>query len=304
LNLSKEIFSTLAYFEIFKYPLSEAELYTFLQHNTISFDEFSKQARIVSAEPDSLFCKQDGYYMIKPADGKVDARLQKEKHAGKFWKIARFMTALIARFPFVRAVMITGSLSKNCADSNSDLDFMVICAKNRLWISKSLLMLFKKLFLFNSYKYFCINYFIAEDCLEITDRNIFTATELATVKIAYNTELVMKFINANSWVRNYLPNYKSGDPLCHSPAFSPAEKQSYLQRFLEKLFPQALAEKLNIKLMKVYIDHYRRKYCNLPDEEFNDMFNFSVGISRTHPGNMQKKILDMYNLILDNYNIK
>jgi predicted nucleotidyltransferase len=98
------------------------------------------------------------------------------------WKLAGIVTHVIKRFPFVRGVFVTGSLSKNSSDSSSDLDFMVITRKGRLWIARTLLMLFKKIFLLNSYKYFCINFLLSEDNLEIEDKNVFTATEVMTVK--------------------------------------------------------------------------------------------------------------------------
>src|SRR5207253_11478070 len=128
-------------------------------------------------------------------------RIEKEKHSKKMWRMAAMMTHIIKRFPFVRAVMITGSLSKNSSDKRSDLDFMIITEPKRLWIARTILMLFKKIFLFNSYKYFCLNYYITSDNLEIEEKNIFTATEIAYVKATYNTRLMEDFIKANMWIK-------------------------------------------------------------------------------------------------------
>ena len=88
---------------------------------------------------------------------------------------------LIFHFPFTRAIMISGSLSKNYADEASDVDYFIIVKPGRLWIARTLLIIYKRIFLMNSKKYFCVNYFIDEDHLEIEEKNLFTAVELTTL---------------------------------------------------------------------------------------------------------------------------
>ena len=57
---------------------------------------------------------------------------------------AKWGASIIAAFPFVRAVGISGSLSKQYADENSDIDYFIITAANRLWIAKNLPAYFQK----------------------------------------------------------------------------------------------------------------------------------------------------------------
>ena len=57
---------------------------------------------------------------------------------------------------------------------------MIITAPHRLWVGKDLLMLFKKIVLFNSKNIFVLNYFIASDNMNIEERNIYTLTEIVT----------------------------------------------------------------------------------------------------------------------------
>ena len=92
----------------------------------------------------------------------------------------------IKRFPFVRAVFLSGELSKNISSDDGDIDFMIVTEKNRLWICRTLLTFFKKIFLFNQKKYLCINYFVDEEHLHLPKKNIFTATEIAHVKPLFN----------------------------------------------------------------------------------------------------------------------
>ena len=80
------------------------------------------------------------------------------------------MTKFISKFPYVRAILLSGSISKGYMDKDSDVDYFIITQPNRLWVTRLLLMLFKKIFLFNSRKVFCINYFVDSEKLEIEEK--------------------------------------------------------------------------------------------------------------------------------------
>lgn len=295
--------SVLLYYDIFSYPLKADELYTFLPINSVSKDDLIKYSDELSGRSYPPFRKKDGYYILEPIQGKIETRLLREEYSRRMWKVARIITALIKRFPFVRAVMITGSLSKGSSDKKSDLDFMVITSHNRLWICRTLLMLFKKIFLLNSYKYFCINYFISEKELEIKDKNIFTATEIATVRIAYNTELVHRFIKTNRWIKSFFPNYELCGEFTHKAGFEVTNRRSLLQKIAEKIFPEIISDKINLKLMNYFMKHIETKYANYSEEERKSMFSVELNVSRTHPGNMQTRILNIYSSKLREYDL-
>jgi hypothetical protein len=67
--------------------------------------------------------------------------------------------------------------------------------------------MYKRLFLKGSHKHFCVNYFIDEDHLEIEEKNLFTATELATVLPLYGSQQYTKLIKTNRWLKSFFPNY-------------------------------------------------------------------------------------------------
>ena len=219
------------------------------------------------------------------------------------WKRAALVTHIIKRFPFVRAVMVTGSLSKNSSDIKSDLDFMLITANNRLWISRTLLMLFKKIFFLNSYKFFCLNYYITESSLTITERNIFTATEIATIKATYNAPLMEKFIHENNWVQDFFPNYDLCDPLLHTSGCKVNNRTSFIQRVFEFFIPSKLALILDKKFMEMTRSYWKKKYPHINKDERDHMFKSTESASKTHPGNMQKKILGLYTKKLQEFNL-
>jgi hypothetical protein len=293
-QIKENILRTLLYYDIFSHPLKPEEIYTFLPMNSVPEPDMLKIIKSLSAESDNHFAEKDGFVYVKPNDHFISQRISKERYSRKMWLAARLVTHVIKRFPFVRAVLVSGSLSKNSSAKASDLDFMVITKSGRLWIARTLLMFFKKAFLFNSYKFFCINYFITEDHLEIEDKNYYTATEIAHIKATFNTKLMNGFISANKWICNYFPNYRLCGPFTHSAGFKVNNRKSIMQKILELPFGGAWGSKLDARFRGMTQNFWNRKYGYVSEPDRRFMFRTTPQVSKAHPGNMQKKILEMY----------
>ncbi len=192
-------------------------------------------------------------------------------------------------FPFVEGVSISGSLSKGYFDANSDVDFFIISKPNHLWTCRTFLVIFKKIFLFNSRKYFCLNYFISSDNLEIEEKNIFTATEIATL-IPIQGDVFNRFFENNNWNRNLLPN-KTNKSLEKETV-----ETSWIARLLETILQKrfgVLVEKFCFTLtFNVWKIKFRNK---MKPEDFAIAFKSSKKVSKHHPSNFQKKVIDLLN---------
>jgi hypothetical protein len=176
----------LLYFDIFQYPLNKTEL-SLAVDDTSRLDEYLNE--LYSA---GLIDNKGEWYFIK---GKTyTKRIVEQSMSSHFFEKAKRYAALIYQFPFVRGVYISGSLSKDWADPTTDVDYFIITSPQRLWICRTLLILFKKSVLLNSRKYFCLNYFIDSSSLEIEEKNVFTATEISFLKPMVNDILFDEFI--------------------------------------------------------------------------------------------------------------
>jgi predicted nucleotidyltransferase len=115
---------------------------------------------------------------------------------------AKGVGRLLIKFPFVRGVGISGSLSKNFADDKSDIDLFIITEKDRLWIARTLMHCFKKLtFLANRQHHYCMNYYVDEQQLQIAEKNIYTAIEVDTLIPLEGDVVFEQFYTANTWTR-------------------------------------------------------------------------------------------------------
>jgi len=124
--IKENILATLAYFDMFKYPLTQAEVYLFLG-NKFDYKQFDDAVKCLVTDGtihqfDKFFTLSDDHYIIL-------RRLEGNKKATELIRIAEKVGRLLIRFPFVRGIAISGSLSKNFADASSDVDLFIITEK-------------------------------------------------------------------------------------------------------------------------------------------------------------------------------
>lgn len=193
---------TLYYFDFFDHALSLEELHRFLSVPSSVEAVCDSLERAVT---DGVVVFGNGYYGLRAET--VALRAQHEGLNARKMRSARRMSRLIRVFPFVRGVYLSGSLSKQGVHSaEDDLDFFILTAPSRVWTAKLLLIAFKKVFLLDSEKYFCINLLMDETKLEVTKRNLYTATEVVTLVTLRGSAGRDRFLAANEWVQTYFPN--------------------------------------------------------------------------------------------------
>jgi hypothetical protein len=281
----RAILRTLLYFDIFGHPLEKTELYNLIGTNP-GRDDFEVEFEALLKQ--QLIGMKSGYVYLVNGTSSIDERIKKLKRSIKYRRIARFMASLIYWHPFVRGVLISGSLSKNAPSKKDDIDFFVIAQPGRIWICKTFLMLFKKLFLLNSKKYFCINYVIDTETLEIPEKNIFTATELAFLIPLKNPPLCEKFLNSNTWVQSFFPNLTFNLNGCRHSA-DPLPK-----KILEKTFNGKAGDTLDSHFMEIYKHRSQRKFGKKVNGYFDLNFKNDKNVSKYHPHGFQQIIIERY----------
>lgn len=205
ITLQSDILQTLAYFDIFHYPLKNEEIKNFLCRE-VSQQMIDEQLSVM-AEADIIY-KIDEFYALHNDLFMVVRRRNGNKNALAAMQNAVKATKILSAFPFVKGLALSGSLSKNYADENTDIDFFIITKPNRLWIARTLMHIFYRFAkLAGKREWFCMNYYIDETALEIEEKNIYTAIEIVTLIPMLGTDTVQAFMSTNNWTKNYLPAY-------------------------------------------------------------------------------------------------
>lgn len=286
-RIQQHAIHTLLYFDIFKYPLRNQEIFKFLRTNHL--DEETLRNEVESLVSAGLVHRFGEFYSITGTDDNVERRLRGNQLAALSLPNAQRQARLIARFPFVRGVMASGSLSKGYMDTSSDLDFFIVTSPGRLWIARTLLVLYKRMFLGNSHKHFCVNYFVDANHLEIADKNIFTATELATLLPLWNAHIYHKLLGANPWLFHFFPNFRRRE------LEGEITESASGKKVLEQLIEWVGVGWLDRFCMKLTQQRWRRHYANAYSKQDMEVaFRSTRHVSKNHPNHYQQKVTMAY----------
>jgi len=281
------VIQTLAYFEVFSYPLTKEEIFAFCSHPyATEEDVFDSLQNLVEQ---GFAFQFRGYYQLKNDVSWVENRLDCNHRADKYLPIARRMARLIGGFPYVRAVFVSGSLSKHCMRPDSDIDFFVVTVPGRLWLARTLLVLFKKVLLLNSHKYFCVNYFVDTAHLEIEEKNLFTATESVTLLPMWGHEFYHDFYRANLWAWKRFPHFA-----LRSTTEVPAYSRGFFKKTMEKILKGKQGAWLDRKAMRFTVGFWKRKFQSMDADTFDVALKSRQGVSKHHPLHFQQKVLERF----------
>lgn len=249
-SLEVSILKTIAYFDVFQYPLTPEEIIFFLDQPATIKEVRPALKHLTETKQLRQF---NNFYTSVNDDSIFLRRLEGNKLAATFIKKAKKVASFLAWLPYIKGIAISGSLSKNFADEQSDLDFFIITTANRLWIVRALYtILFKIASIIHIKDWFCLNYFIDEHALEIQERNLFTAIEIATLMPLKGRKTFEKFFRSNAWVDEYLPNYE--------PVFNQLHDKPYTitRKITEWLLNFKAGNILDNKLLSLFKKHFRK----------------------------------------------
>lgn len=284
--MKSSILKSLSYFDIFNHPLKKDELANLcgIASSEARFTE--SLSELLSTH---LCYTSNGYYSIqKELEPLIVERQRKERLAQDYFDRLPFYSSIIKSFPFVKGVAVSGSLSKGVMYEKGDIDYFIITTENRLWICRTLLILFKKVVLLNSRKYFCVNYFVDEKNLEILDKNVFTAVEVAHLIPVYNSSVINQLKQENSWTQQYFP------------AFSPQikstvhEGKNRFKSIIESIFVGKLGDRLDLFFMNITYKRWMKKFNHFSPEKLELTMRSNRGISKHHPSDFQNRVLKAY----------
>jgi hypothetical protein len=197
--LEEAILKTLAYSDIFDYPLTFDELHKYL---TMSV---TKEELKQCIEKMNHINFNENYFYLVGRDEIVQTRKRRALKSTKIFKRAMFYGKIIGKFPFVRMVALTGSLAMLNLSNEIDMDFMLITKSNRLWLARALAVTFGRFIRLLGDR-ICINLLISENALHWKDHDLYSAREICQMIPISGFATHNNFRVANLWTREFLPN--------------------------------------------------------------------------------------------------
>ena len=284
----ESILKVLAYFDIFRHPLTSEEISQFMDHPATGKQVEQWLSELLHTR--HVF-RHQSFYSLQDNPLVVHRRNEGRQRALPLLKKAKKIGRFLYRFPFVRAVAISGSLSKNFADEKADIDFFIITRANRLWLARTIMHLYKKLtFLTGRQHYYCMNYYIDEEALLLEEKNIFTAIELKTLLPVSGKEVTQHFFRTNQWADEWLPSCEYKQQESKDP------NAGFFKRAVEWILRSNAGNALDRLLMRKTNRRWRRKEKKGAKNKKGQPMGLITGVhfARSDPGNFQAKVLELY----------
>ncbi len=202
-QLENAILETLAYSDVFDYPLTLDELHRFL----------TTPATMAEIQKCMLGMKNiafaNGYYFLAGRSEIVDIRKQREGNSRKAYHRAMFYGRILGSLPFIRMVALTGSLAMLNLSQHRDMDYLLVAKPNRVWTARAFALLFARITRLLG-DVICPNVIISENALEWNERNLYTAREFAQMIPISGRDVLRNLRVVNKWVEDVLPNINTG----------------------------------------------------------------------------------------------
>lgn len=290
--VARAILRLVLYFDVFQHPLSQAELVRLVAPQDPAR---AHQALALLAATGAVETRD--HWVFQPGRAATIARRrERARHAERTWPLARLASALLARVPFVRGVLITGGMSKGSTAPGDDVDFLLLVAPGRVWTLKSLLQGARRAWPEPVRDLFCTNYLLAEDRPLVDDRNLFTAVELATAVPMYGPEACATLLHANPWCRRFVPGM---DWALQRAAVAAPLPPRPLATGIEAMARGAAGQRIERASVAAWDRYWNRKYAWLDAATRAQRFKRREEVATNHLHDFQGYVLDEVRRRLD-----
>ena len=266
-SIRERCLATLAYFDLFDYPLTLHELQTYFLGEQPTHDELKF---FLMADKD-LIQHQDGYYFLKGRDFILVTREQREKISKNYWKKARFFLPFLQFVPFLKMVGICNTLAINNASKESDIDLFIVAKTGRLFFVRFLTVALFTILGVRRHGSkiagrFCLSFYTDESALNLEkiqsgDDDIYLPFWVLTMKPIYGRETYEKFVRENFWVHNYF-----GRTLSLPQSFGNTNILRFFAWLKELLWRGKWGDAIEKKLQAAQMKRHQRNLAGLPSE--------------------------------------
>ncbi len=202
--LDRAILQTVAYADIFHYPLTAAEVHRYLVSLDAPLDTVEKVLGNGRLIPRAL-SQFEEFFTLPGREEVVETRRRRAEVAAALWPRAARYGQIIGNLPFVRMVAVTGALAVDNVEPEADIDYLVVTEPGRLWLCRALPIAVVRMAARRGDP-LCPNYFLSERALVFDERNLFTAHEVVQMVPVAGHETYQAIRRLNGWTAEYLPN--------------------------------------------------------------------------------------------------
>ncbi len=256
-NYIKEaIVETVAFFDLFDYPLTIFEIWRYLSVAVALGDLAEAMGSITGP----ILAEKNGFYFLAGRKEVLSIRQDRYRSAAGKIKRVRRLSALFRLVPWVRFVAIGNNIGANNLKEASDIDLFIVTRPKRLWLTR--LMCAGMVAALNLRpkpgrvkNKFCLSFYADEDSLDLApwrlkDNDIYFTYWLAGLVPVFDRDGVYsRLLEANRWLGSELPNWQAYQPAARQVISNPS---SYWYEAIVDLFfggLEQIAKRLELRIM-------------------------------------------------------
>jgi len=258
-SLEKSILATVAYYDIFDFPLTGFEIWRYLIASGKLENKKFSAGKIFAAlgESENLkskICQSRGFCTFAGREEIVGKRLMRKKLADEKWKKMRKYFQVMNAVPFLRGIFVSGSLAMENSRDDSDVDVIVVAKYGRIWTVRTFITVLAAVLGIRRHgdkteNRICLNHYVTDASLRIPFESLYNAENYAHLVNLYREDekFFRRFGKENGWMEKYLANRKT-------PEISGARSMEKNKIFLSfsKFLELCLAGFLGNRLEKIF----------------------------------------------------
>ena len=203
-SVKTAILSTIAYADVFDYPLTLAEIHRYLPGLSVSQEGIQAVLSNETIARGQVIAR-GSYFAFAGREAIVEIRERRARVAADMWPRALRYGRVISSLPYVRMVAVTGALAVDNVEPGDDIDYLVVTEPGHLWLCRAMIVALVKLAARNG-DTICPNYLLSERALVFWQHSLFAAHELAQMVPVTGLEMYRRLRTLNAWTQTYLPN--------------------------------------------------------------------------------------------------
>lgn len=216
-TLQNSIIQTLAYFNIFNYPLTVAELFRYLWKPPANVALSQLQEVLSTMKQVEMY---NGFVYLTDSQQITAARTKAYLESERKYKKRLPYIKLLTYVPNVQAIFIVNSLAYQNVREQSDIDLLIVSKPGKIWSTRFFTTTIAKLLGIRPRPNFtkdtlCLSFYLDGKSLDMSklmgNRNdVYEVYWIKHLFPLYDPEnTINQLQNANRWVKDYLPNAKS-----------------------------------------------------------------------------------------------
>lgn len=227
-GIEQSILRTLAYYDVHDYPLTTEQIWRWfwagdgqlgMGHGAISFQDV--QAAVAELIKQKKL-EQAGDYLVLPGRAElVTLRQDRARENERKWRRAVTTAKYLQIIPFVKMVAVVNTLAIDNARPDSDIDLLIVTSPQHIWLARMMVTGVVSLLGYRRHKdkianRVCLSFYLTTEALNLEPlkaepEDFHFAMWASQAVPLLDDGTYQKFVAANGWVTQMLPNGWSWD---------------------------------------------------------------------------------------------